>query len=359
MGLLYNNKDIFISNYYLFKSERLFLWIFLLFVMILTGFKGYIDPDYVNYKFYFDLIPEFRYLDSANLSRIKLLTSDVELSVIYGMTILKSLGLGFQYYYIFTSLFFVFLIARLSSYFKGYECIVGLVIYCFYIQPLFIQVRYLVGVLCGLICLMDVYKNNKVTFRSLIYFFVGFLFHKVIIFIIPLVLLRFIWKYVARHLFIAFLLPCLFIIIPIDSVLQYTSLISDRYVNYLVSSSEQKELGSVLSFIVREVLAVAMLLLLFMANNYSFDKITQTKQSNVLIMILLAMLSTWALAWQFGMLYRIALLFEFGWVFFLIQKNERSINFAIFLILFMYMIIRLVTGLSELKPYEFAEGWAY
>ncbi|HDV5238116.1 TPA: EpsG family protein, partial [Escherichia coli] len=103
----------------------------------------------------------------------------------------------------------------------------------------------------------------------------------------------------------------------------------------------------------------AMLLLLFMANNYSFDKITQTKQSNVLIMILLAMLSTWALAWQFGMLYRIALLFEFGWVFFLIQKNERSINFAIFLILFMYMIIRLVTGLSELKPYEFAEGWAY
>lgn len=51
LGLLYNNKDIFISNYYLFKSERLFLWIFLLFVMILTGFKGYIDQIMLTINF--------------------------------------------------------------------------------------------------------------------------------------------------------------------------------------------------------------------------------------------------------------------------------------------------------------------
>lgn len=252
IGLLIPVRSIFINDTFICTTKSIFFYLFLFIIFILTGFKGNIDPDYQNYKFYYDIIPALDKLDGNALFNIKIATSSVELSVVYGMSLLKTLGLEFQFYYIFSSLCFVFLMSYLSKYYKYNECVVGLVLYCFYIQPFFIQVRYFCGVLCGLICLMEFFQNKKINVKVIVFMGIGFLFHTVVIFIIPVMIGKPLYKFIRHNLLISFLIPFAFLFINIDLLLQYTSIISGRYVNYLASSSIQNEVGNVFSFYIRE-----------------------------------------------------------------------------------------------------------
>ncbi|HBU6575562.1 TPA: EpsG family protein [Citrobacter amalonaticus] len=358
-GMIIPKKNVHIHNKIIFQSDRFYLWIFLLIIFILTGFKGNIDPDYQNYLFYYNVIPKYEDLNTLNLEAIKNITSNVELSVIYGMAFLKSFGLGFQYYYILSALIIVILISKVASYFIGKECIVGLVLYCFYIQPFFIQVRFFGGALCGIICILEFYARNKINIKVMLYFLIGLFLHTVVVFAIPLLLGKYIYAIVRKHLLLVFLLPTLFSIINIDSILQYTPMISDRYVNYLNAASSQKELGSIFSFLIRECIAIFLIIMFALSNRYSAEVLCETKQSKPMILVLLAMLCVWALAWQFGMLYRVALMFELGWLLFLIQRKKTFSFYSSWGVLLPYMIFRLYIGLAELRPFEFANEWIY
>ncbi len=358
VGALMRERKFFIGYKYLCGSDAFFLYVFLIFIFILTGFKGNIDPDYLNYKIYYDLIPGFDSLNEGRIDNIKTLTSHVEPAIIYGMSALKTLGLGFQYFYIVSSAFFVFFIYKLSIYFKGQECLVGLVLYCFYLQPFFIQVRYFIGVLCGLICIMEYMRKEHISKKFIVYFIVGLLFHTVIVFSLPIVFYKIFKGYLLKYIYISLLLPISLLFINIDYLLQFTPFISERYVNYMNVANEQN-VGNIFSFIVRESLVLFLITLLYISNRFSFSSTFDNEKSKPLFLMIFMMLVVWAFAWRFGMLYRIALLFEFGWLFFLIQKKKDFYFFFCAIIISSYMLIRLYTGLSELAPFKFADEWAY
>ncbi|HAV2175787.1 EpsG family protein [Enterobacter cloacae] len=359
LGMIAPKRNVFLNGKYVFQNDRFYLWLFLLTIFILTGFKGNIDPDYQNYLFYYHTIPKFDELNESNLNAIKDITSNVELSVIYGMSFLKIFGLGFQFYYIVSALVSIFLISKISSYFDGSECIVGLVIYCFYIQPFFIQVRYLGGALCGIICILEYFNKGKINRTVIFYFLLGMLLHTVVVFTVPLLLGKWLYSLIRKNLFLILLIPCLLALVNVDSILQYTYYVSDRYVNYLNASSSQKELGSIFSFAVREAIVVFLIAGFALSNRFSLEGLNNIRHSKALIFMLLSMLSIWAFAWQFGMLYRVALMFEIGWLLFLLQGKKNVSFYFSWGVLLPYMIFRLYVGLAELKGFKFADGWVY
>ncbi|MBD8456879.1 EpsG family protein, partial [Enterobacter cloacae] len=209
------------------------------------------------------------------------------------------------------------------------------------------------------ICILEYFNKGKINRTVIFYFLLGMLLHTVVVFTVPLLLGKWLYSLIRKNLFLILLIPCLLALVNVDSILQYTYYVSDRYVNYLNASSSQKELGSIFSFAVREAIVVFLIAGFALSNRFSLEGLNNIRHSKALIFMLLSMLSIWAFAWQFGMLYRVALMFEIGWLLFLLQGKKNVSFYFSWGVLLPYMIFRLYVGLAELKGFKFADGWVY
>ncbi|WP_407822746.1 EpsG family protein [Proteus terrae] len=345
----FKSVDLTYKKNHLVNLDTLIYGACLFFIYIITAFKGNIDPDYLNYKYYFDIIPKITELNEFTLLKVKESTSNVEISLIYLFSLFKFLHIDFQFFYITILLIIVFLINKLSYYFPN-KSLFLLVIYCFYFQGLFIFVRYQIGALCALLIIFNYSKKNKVTISSIFYFIFGISFHSVTIFCIPALLLFKLRKKILNIYLILLIVPIFMSQFDLTLLLNIATLINPRYINYL---DNYHVVGSISSLLIREVLIFFLLFLAYLDK----QKITETIKDNILTMqllLLLLLLFIWSVAWRVGILYRIALLYDIAWIFFfsLILKNNLLNNIKNFTLI-LYLLLRLQTGISELSTYSF------
>ncbi|HCN41944.1 MAG TPA: hypothetical protein DIS95_06035 [Proteus vulgaris] len=343
------NINVTYKRNYLINLDTLLYGISLLYIYIITAFKGNIDPDYLNYKYYFDIIPEITKLNDFTLLQIKESTSNVEISLIYLFSFLKFLHIDFQFFYI-TILFIIVVLINKLSYYFPYKSLFLLIIYCFYFQGLFIFVRYQVGALCALLVIFNFSEKNKININSIFYFILGISFHSITIFCIPALILFKFRKTILKNYLILLIIPILISQFDLTILLKIATLINPRYIDYI---DNYHIIGNISSLLIREGLILLLLILVYLDKKM----IIKTIKNNVLIMqllLLLLLLFTWSIAWRVGILYRIALLYDIAWMFFFsVTLKSKLLNKIKNTILILYLLLRLQTGVSELSTYSF------
>lgn len=338
----------YMLSFYKSNFDELFFITVLIFVFIITGFKGNIDPDFNNYKYYFDIIPTYSELTDTNLELIRSKTSNVESGTIYYIAILKSLGLSFAFFYIGISIISTFLTYQIAKHFKNNKCIFLFCMLCFYVQSYFIISRFLIAILSSILIILNFNKNKKIKLSDIFIFLIGSFFHSIIYLTIPLIVLFTFRKIIIKYYSLILLLPIIISLIPINYFYFLFSLINERYIFYINRDNP----GQYFSFFYRELL-----LLLFYSYIFYYEKyrVSQSNYLNVTLAIsMLMLLFSWSLSWQLDILYRVTLTFDFGWIlFFLIPYKNTYGKILIFSILTFYCLFRYCVGVNELSNYTF------
>lgn len=345
-------ENNFVINNNKVKQKKVFIFFGVALIFLLTGFKGDIDPDYKNYLFYFDLIPPLSKLNDESLHQIKNQTSNVEFGMVYMMSFLKSLSLPFQSYYIFTSTVICFLSSKLAKSYPGNEAIVLFFLYCFYFQPYFIQTRYFISLLSILMVFSLYHRHGRLSLVACIYFFIGLSFHSVAIFVIPLLLASHFANFIKRYWIQLLLFPLFLVTINITDLIGYAGAINERYDSY--TNGGVNKAGDISSFYIRFYLVCFLSFLCVSFTKFKFKELNKPYEE--LLILCFLMLCSWSIAWKLGMLYRVALIFEISWVFFIMYSNEYLnpvIRRTILFTLVLYAFYRLSTGVSELEEFYF------
>lgn len=345
----FKNINVTYKRNYLINLDTLLYGVSLFFIYVMTAFKGNIDPDYLNYKYYFDIIPKITELNEFTLLKVRESTSNVEISLIYLFSFLKFLHIDFQFFYIIILFIIIILINKLSYYFPC-KSLYLLIVYCFYFQGLFIFVRYQVGALCALLIIFNYAEKNKISKNSIFYFILGVSFHSITIFCIPALILFKLRKIILKNYLILLTVPIFISQFDLTLLLKIATIINPRYIDYI---DNYHVIGSISSLLIRETLMFFLLFLVYLDKR----RIKEVVKNNVLLMqllLLLLLLFIWSIAWRVGILYRIALLYDIAWIFFfsLILKN-RLLNNIKNITLILYLLLRLKTGISELSTYSF------
>ncbi len=346
------NKKLVVNNVIVGNASALLWFISIILIFILTGFKGDVDPDYKNYLFYFEVIPPIGELTPDRMTYIDSITSNAEVGMIYVMSLMKSASLPFQSYYVFTAFIISLLSFNLARLYKGFESYILIFLYCFYFQPYFIQTRYFISVLCVLICFVKCSRSGRISPEVLLYFFLGVSFHTVGFFILPLIFSLIFKDNIVKYWYLTLLFPLFFMLVKVDGLLSYAGVVNARYDTYV--SNDLFTQGDISSFYIRYCLFIGLTIFCYLNSRFKSHK-----WDDYLIefwLLNLFMLSVWSVAWNLGMLYRIALLFEISWLFFIFYSRQYLNGFGKFVVAFVllaYALFRLIGGVSELEPFVF------
>lgn len=237
------------------KKISSFLSYFSLFmVMVTTGLKGDVDPDYQNYLMLFSLVDTDGGWISGFTSSLVLL-GGLESFYALLLYVIKKLGGEFQIFYMFSSMLACYLVIYISRLSGIHISILFFFIYSFYFYGFWVITRFLIGALFGLAAVLHLSREWGFK-KGLFFSFFGFGFHRVSVFSLPIVLvIKFFKKFVKKHIFIL-----IFLSIPVaflDASFIFDYFISDghRYDIYI----EGAVAGERASYFSRFIIVVLML----------------------------------------------------------------------------------------------------
>ncbi|WP_392352680.1 EpsG family protein [Pseudoalteromonas rhizosphaerae] len=326
----------------------------LLFLFYLTAFKGNIDPDYLSYLNIYNNTPPLTSLSEETLAEARDKAYGIEYGILFLIGLIKAIGGSYQLLLIFFASTSIFLIYKLSKTFNRMHYFIVFALVALFYQGVYIQIRFATA--CFFLYVSVFYYLNKSDDRynkikSLFYFIFGALLHNVwvIILFFPIVIkLR---DFFVRHIIVLFLLT-----LPL-SFLGATDFISftienflSRYNTYLLEYEDFS--GSKFPYYWRLILNLSLFYLLIFREKKIIHEISAVER--LLLAFLFLNLASWAVGYNFPILYRVSWFFDVGYIFFILGFSRSQFLFKkiFFFVLFtIYLFYRVNNGMSSFSDF--------
>lgn len=328
--------------------DRILIAIICIFLITVISIKGEIDKDYVNYLYLFENSSKFQ----GNLSLKDLLANYTGLEIGFNILnrLIKTLELNVQYIYGFFSLSSAFFIYKICDNFKSAnKLLVFLVLYVQTFLGLWVQIRYGLASLAIILALILYSQKKYKLFLILIAF--SALFHSITF---SIFLIIFFYKIVVKlklnktyiYLILLGLSPLLFI--DLSKYIGNLLVIANaRYIDY----TENNE-GSINSYFIR-------LLYFFILCSLSINplKANTLKHRQIeLILYSMSILSViiFLFAFQVTILYRVGVICELGYLYFIMKTSYQSKENYIMAIgiIVIFLFYRISLSFNELDVYK-------
>lgn len=329
-----------------FKYKKFFLVCFLFYLFFIVGFRGEIDPDFLNYKKIFDLAPSlyFGISDVIDFSK----SMGFELIYIFLVSVIKYLNLEFYWVNVVFSFFSTLFIYKISILLNKkinlnlFYC--SMVIYANSLIGIFVQIRFGLAALIVFYALILAFNKSYLT--SVVWALISCFIHSISFFYFPVVFLYFVFSRVNFNKKIIFCgLVFLFCLIPLLNISENLSIlfymINERYSDYDAFGT-----GNYYGVMLRVAIIIFFIFLL------DFSRLSDL-EIGLLFLTVLSVLF-WVLSLEMAILYRLGVLAEFGYVVFLSKGRYKSkyYYYLCFVVLTGLLLSRVIAASSDLNFYE-------
>lgn len=354
---------IFLASFSLFKKNSNYIDILLVVSGLILGFlitaiKFDVDPDYFNYKYYYDILPNLDQPPNYSWTYVYDMSDGMERGFIFLNIILKSLSLPYESLIFVCSLLSLFLLLCLFFKFREIDSstnstFIFFVFYCFYYQAQWIQLRFNLAILIGYLAIFVIIFDRRYVL-GFVLLFISVMFHNAGYFFIPLLIAYLFRDFLCKNYIVLLLCSCFLLFFDVSSSFELLKL-DDRY-DYYISGDGYSVNDSYLPFVFRIsiILSYVFCYIFIFDKSKTFLSSFDSDISKLFSIMSLALVYSWALGYSIPILYRVSWVYEFGLLFVLVHScNVDKVNRAIMYILFsLFTFYKLYVGVADLSPYK-------
>lgn len=344
-----HNRSINYVNFSLFSFS-------ILFIFTMISLKGNVEPDYISYLNIFNNTPSLFDFDSKSLSNAKESAYGIEYGILFINGFVKIFTDKYQVLLLVISFINLFLIVKISYFFRECRFFVIFSLVALFYQGLFVQIRFALSCFF-LYYSIFLYLNSKdnllkytISFFNL---FLGALLHNIWVVIVFVPLLLKLKKIIRKYILFIFLATLPFALVDMYGVAEW--LVNNFFSRYNVYVLDYNGFnGSPFPYIWRLVLNIVLIKLLFYKESDRYEDLSTV--DSLLLSFLFMNLLIWAVGYNFPILYRVSWFFDVGYIFFIISfyRSNFILKKIVFFILFsVYLFYRVYNGMDSYDDFYY------
>ncbi|ARD21661.1 EpsG family protein [Shewanella japonica] len=330
----------------------------IVFLFTMLSLKGNIEPDYISYFNIFNNTPSLFDFNADSIAVAKKSAFGIEYGILIINGFVKIFSDRYQLLLLVVAFLNIFLIIKISSFFKECRYFVIFALVALFYQGIFVQIRFALScffLYYSILLYLSSRENNLLKVLSIINLFFGAILHNVWVVTIFMPLLLKLKGFIRKYILFLFLATLPLVWVDLFAVAKWiVQNLFPRYNVYILDYDGYK--ASPLPYFWRLFLNVFLILLLYFKESNRYKEFSNV--DSLLLSFLFMNLLIWAVGYNFPILYRVSWFFDIGYVFFIVSFYKSHFMFkkiTFFVIFSLYLFYRVYNGMDSYD--EFYYDW--